>query len=419
MILNTTFSTQFFIPIIILLGLASLFSLLISVFKLKFLPAFAIEILIGVMISHWFNRYMVDINMTSFVDGLYTLGLVMIMFLSGYDVDFELKGDFETGKLRHISLIKTTILILILIYAVSMVSAVFYLNHLTNKVVGVILLGLIFASSFAGMIVPIIHDGGLSHTVIGKLISAIANFSEALSIIFLTILMIAMRVDRQYAIILLLVGVVLIAFRLLKKFKIGKFFDKFTEGIDHLPTRIVFVMLLAMVFLSDLSGGEYILGAFVTGIFVRYSGFSTKIIDSLTRIIYGVFAPMFFILVGTRIDIFEFFAHPEWLLVVLYIFITMMLVKLPVLYLLKCYKITTVVPSMVLLSCTIVVSIAAGHVGESFGVFPREFGDSIILASILICIIGTILFQIRFPFGEYNKKIKGELEGSKDDVCIL
>ena len=39
----------FFVPIIILLSLASVSSILISVFKLKFLPTFAVEILIGLV----------------------------------------------------------------------------------------------------------------------------------------------------------------------------------------------------------------------------------------------------------------------------------------------------------------------------------------------------------------------------------
>ena len=48
----------FFVPIIILLSLASVSSILISVFKLKFLPTFAVEILIGLVIAHWFNADM-------------------------------------------------------------------------------------------------------------------------------------------------------------------------------------------------------------------------------------------------------------------------------------------------------------------------------------------------------------------------
>ncbi|HOH18616.1 MAG TPA: hypothetical protein PK087_04760 [Bacilli bacterium] len=42
MFLSTTFSTEFFIPIIILLGIATIFTFLIKVLNLKFLPVFAL-----------------------------------------------------------------------------------------------------------------------------------------------------------------------------------------------------------------------------------------------------------------------------------------------------------------------------------------------------------------------------------------
>lgn len=79
----------FFVPIIILLSLASVSSILISVFKLKFLPTFAVEILIGLVIAYWFNADMARWGFTGVVDGIYVLGLSMMMFLSGYDVDFD------------------------------------------------------------------------------------------------------------------------------------------------------------------------------------------------------------------------------------------------------------------------------------------------------------------------------------------
>lgn len=420
MMLSATLSTTFFIPIIILLGLASVFSLLISVLKLKFLPAFAIEILIGLSISHWFNGYMTSISMTSFVEGLYALGLVMIMFLSGYDVDFDLKGDHSVGSAKHISPLKTILLILVMVYGLSLLSTVFYLDQLTDKVAGIILLTLVFASSFAGMIVPLIHDGGISHNVIGKILGGIANFSEALSIIFLTVLMVVLKTEKEYLFIILLAAIILLGFRLFRKHRVGNFFNKVTEGIDHLPTRILFVLLLGMVFLSDLTGGEYILGAFVTGIFFRYSGFSQKVMESMTRIIYGVFAPMFFILVGTRIDIWEYFNNPSLFLMVLYIFITMLLVKLPMLYLLRCYRPKVVVSGMALMACTIVVPIAASHIGENLGLFSAEFGDSLILASLLICVFGTILFKATFPFSQFGPEPKDEPEVTRNEnSCLL
>ncbi len=413
--LSAALPTTFFIPIIILLGLASVFSLLIFVLKLKFLPAFAIEILIGLGISHWFNGYMASLSMTTFVEGLYTLGLVMIMFLSGYDVDFDLKGDYPVGSAKPIRPLKTILLILVMVYGLSLLSTVFYLDQLTNKVAGIILLTLVFASSFAGMIVPLIHDGGISHSVIGKILGGIANFSEALSIIFLTVLMIVLKTEKEYVFIITLAAVILVGFRLFRKHRVGNFFNKVSEGIDHLPTRILFVLLLGMVFLSDLTGGEYILGAFVTGIFFRYSGFSQKVMESMTRIIYGVFAPMFFILVGTRIDILEFFENPSMFLTVLCIFVTMLLVKLPMLYLLGYCRPKAVLSGMILMASTIVVPIAASHIGENWGLFSPEFGDSLILASLLICIIGTILFKTTFPFNEFGHEPKEEPEVTRNE----
>lgn len=415
-------TTQFFIPIIILLGIASVTSILISFFKLKFLPTFAIEIVIGLIIAPWFNPFMQEIKMESVIHGIYHLGLVMIMFLSGYDVDFDVYNDYDVDKTRqkHINIFKSVVLIISLIYAFSLGVSVLFTDHFVgNKILGIILLTIILSSTFAGLVVPLIHDEGLSHTVIGKLISTIANLAEALSIIFLTIFMIVLDVDKEYAIILFAIGLFLIAFRLFKKVKVGKLFSKVAEGIDHLPTRITFVILLVFVFLSDMAGGEYILGAFIAGIFVRYAGFSENIITSLSRIIYGVFAPMFFILVGTTIDITRFIADPSTLLLVLYIFVAILSVKIPVLYLLKCYKLNTVIPSIVLTSCTIIVPIAVREINENLHIFSERFVEALILASLLICVTGTVLFKIEFPFGTYNAKTKGHLEETQDDYCVL
>ena len=417
-------TTQYFIPIIILLGIASITSILISVFKLKFLPTFAIEIVIGMIIARWFNGYMESIHMETFVAGLYTLGLVMIMFLSGYDVDFDVdvQYNFNKPKQKVIHVFKSVIIITLLIYLCSIFASFFFTGYMTSqKIFGIILLTIAFSSTFAGLVVPIIHDEGLHHTIIGKILATLANLTEALAIIFLTIFMIYLDVEREYAIILFSIGIFLIVFRLFKKVKLGKLLAKVTEGIDHLPTRIAFVILLIFVFLSNMSGGEYILGAFLAGIFVRYSGFSENIMTSLSRIIYGVFAPMFFILVGTGIDIYKFFENPHLLLTVFYIFITMLLVRIPILYLFKCYNLNTIIPSIVLTSCTIIVSIAIQHINDRHDsqIFSHEFVESLIFASLLICVMGTLVFKIRFPFGQYNQRTRGHLEESNDDYCVL
>ena len=236
--------TGFFIPIIVLLGIASLTSIIISAFKLRFLPVFAVEIFVGIAIASWFNKFMLDLNMTAVVDGIYVLGLSLLMFFSGYEVDFDAFKDFDLNEendcktckhrrcrhCKHINTFRTVILITVLTYLASLVAAVFLTPFMeAKKGIGIILLTLLFASTFAGFVVPILVDEGLHETVVGKILSAIAHSSEALSILFLTVLMIATDIDPKYWLIILTIGLILIIFRIFRKHAIGKRFSKIAE----------------------------------------------------------------------------------------------------------------------------------------------------------------------------------------------
>ncbi|NLD26743.1 MAG: hypothetical protein GX661_05215, partial [Acholeplasmataceae bacterium] len=309
---------------------------------------------------------------------------------------------------KQINTFRTVILITVLTYATSILVSLSLNNFmLKDKFIGIILLTLVFASTFAGFVVPIIFNEGLHGTVIGNILSAIANLSEALSILFLTILMIAVDIDAKYWLLILLLAVFVIVYRVFKKYKIGTSFGKITEGIDQLGTRAIIVLILVLVLMSDLAGGEYIFGAFLAGIIVRQAQFSEKVINGLTRIIYGVFTPMFYILVGTRIDIIHLISEPSSLLLVLYCFVGLLVAELPMLLLLKWYRLNTVLPSIVLMACTIVVPIAVSHIGgpepHGLGIFSETFGQALILAGSLVCVIGAIIFELNFPFGNYRK----------------
>ncbi|HEY8395232.1 MAG TPA: cation:proton antiporter, partial [Bacilli bacterium] len=342
---------------------------------------------------------------------IYALGLSLLMFFSGYEVEFDAFKDFDINEdndcktckhrrcrhCKHINTIRTVILITVLTYLASLATAIAFSPFMENKkVIGIILLTLLFASTFAGFVVPILTDEGLAHTVIGKILSAIANLSEALSILFLTILMIAIDIDPKYWLILLTVGLILVVFRISQKFAIGKRFGKITEGIDHLATRVIIVLILLLVLLSDLSGGEYIFGAFLAGMIVRQAKFSEKVIHGISQIIYGVFTPMFYIIVGTHINIIELFSEPSSIYLVLLIFFGLLVAEVPMFILLKWFRLSTILPSIILMACTVVVPIAITHIGGPHGlsIFTKQFSECLLLASLLVCIIGSVIFKI-------------------------
>lgn len=409
--------TQFFVPIIILLGFATISSVLLKVFKLDFLPVFAIEILIGLIIGKWFNGYIEGLELTGVVEGLYTLGLSLLIFLGGYEVEFEIKDlileehadsdliNKKSSKNKSINAFKVGIILTVFSYIAALIVSIFFGSFITgNKVLGIIVLTLVFASTFAGLVVPILHEKELIHTAIGKTLGTIADLSEALSIILLTILMIVVDVEREYWYIIGLIALILITFSVFRKYRVGNIFGKFTEGVDHLATRVVVIVIFVFVLLSNLAGGEYILGALLAGIFVRRAKFSKDIMHSLERVIYGIFAPMFYIIVGTTIDIASILSSWDSISLVLLLAVALIVVEIPVLYLLKWYNWKTVVPSVVLMSCTIIVPIAAREINHNLHLFSDEFAQALILASLIICIIGTIFFAIRFPFSSLKKE---------------
>lgn len=414
-------ASNFFVPIIILLGFATVTSILLKVFKLNFLPVFAIEILIGLVIANWFNGLMEELDLTSVVHGIYTLGLSLIIFHGGYEVEFDITDDLSINeqkdcedckhrkcwKCKYINVLKVGLILTIFSYIAALIVSIALSPYISgNKVLGIILLTLVFASTFAGLVVPILHEKSMHNSAIGKTLATIADLSEALSIIFLTILMIIVDVDREYLFIFALILLMIVTFSIFRRFRVGRFFGKFTEGIDHLATRVVIILVLVFVLLSDLAGGEYILGAFVAGIFVRRAKFSPEIMHSLERIIFGIFAPMFYILVGTHIDISTLLGSWDTIKLVLILAIALLAVELPVLYLLRWYNWKTVLPSVVLMSCTIIVPIAAKELNHKLHLFSDTFADALILASLLICILGTIFFATRFPFSSLKKDEK-------------
>ena len=416
MLLISEYATSFVIPIIILLALTVIPSILITVLKIRFLPIIVGQIIVGLIIARWFNTYIIDGGYESFIAGINIISLVMLMFISGYDVDFDVFKDlvvyYDLVEPKKINVFKKSLLMVGLIYLSSAIAATAINYFFGNKQFwGFILLTIVFASTFAGMVVPILHEERSNNSVLGKIISTIANLSEAITIIALTILMIILDTNRNYIIIFILLVVLLVLYLLIRHVKVGKVFEKIPEGIDHLITRVIIIALLSIVFLSDCAGGEYILGAFFFGIFVRNTGFSKKVNSSLSRIVFGVFAPLFFVLVGTQIDILSFFQEDSniWLLIVL--FFTFLVVELPVLFLLKWYRINAVISVIFIVSCTIIAQIAARHIGLEYNLFNESFADALVLSGLLVSIIGGIIYRIQSPFrGYHNLEDKDDYE---------
>lgn len=419
---NATFEWSSLIPIVLMIAIAALIPILISVCRLKFLPVLVLEILSGIILASIpFTRDLFTVKtlegyqFTSIPEGFYMVGMAALLFLSGLDTDFSVlhrrkKGDHDTIPVFRLSWILIGLVILLSIGGAFLFQPYFVNQDTKTIVVGITLLVIIFSSTFASVVIPLVHEEKLQNTTIGQIICTYSTIAEFMSIVSLSILMIALEMvnNAKPWLLLIVVGILLFIY-IIERFVPKQIFKKSMEGIVHLDMRLIILVLLSLVILTQVSGAEFILGAFLAGMVIKSANVSKHTMEKVESVGYGIFVPLFYILVGLKIGLtmpINEFIQPENLLLIALVFFVLLLVKIPFLILLKWYKISSVIPTMFIVTCTIIVGIA----GEHFGVFSERLASAIIIASSFTCLIPPVFFAMDKKYGYAKEKY--------DDIII-
>lgn len=398
------FDISSLLPIVILLGIAAIIPVILAIIKAKFIPVLVLEIISGILLASFSSKeiFMTGNNLSPLSSGLYVVGMGVLLFLSGMDSDFEvIKLDKKSHSIK-VNLLTNIILLTVLV--ISFACSFLFLNYMKNKIIGIALLTIIFSSTFASIVIPIVHNENLSHTTIGRIISNYSTKSELLSILSLSILMIVLGLTSEQKpwLLMVLIVVLLLIYFFNRYLKLERL-KKFSDGIVHFGVRAMIAVLIGLMIVCSISGVEYILGAFLAGMIFKSTQTDEKNIHKFEIIGYGVFIPMFYILVGFKVGLImpiqEIFL-PKNILVILALFGVLILVKIPFLYLIKWFRLSTVIQTTLFVACTLIVAITA----EEFGVFTEKFSNALIVASCLTCIIPPILFDItkRFGYSRYE-----------------
>ena len=401
---STNFDLQVLLPIVILLGLAAVIPVILAICRIKFIPVLVIEILTGILLASFSSKeFFVNNNeLTPFMEGLYTIGMGILLFLSGLDTDFTVLGKHKKGdSYLHISRLTTILLFIVILCSIG--GSFLFLDFMNHKVIGIIVLTIIFCSTFASIVIPLVHEEGLGDSTIGKIISSYSTKAELLSIVALSILMMVLGMTKEQKpwLLFILVIILLIVYIFSRYLKLNSF-KKISDGIVHFGVRLTIALLLGLMILCSISGVEYILGAFLAGMVIKSAKPSESNIHKLEIIGYGIFVPILYMLVGLKIGLLmpiqEIFKW-ENLSLILILFGMLIVVKIPFMYLCRWFNFSTVIQTTLFVACTLIVVIAS----EEFGVFTKKFMNALIIASSLTCIIPPILFDITKRFG-YSKK---------------
>lgn len=385
--------------LVIVIIIAFLTPLLLHRFRLNFIPVVVAEIIMGLIIG---KSGFDIVHEDMWLETLSTLGFIFLMFLSGLEIDFSAfsrnkKKEKQTnGKKEPNSFFVATIAfigIFIVSYGLS------YLFVLAGFIDNAFLMTLIISTISLGVVVPTLKEGRLMKTSIGQIILLIAVIADLVTMILLAVFVSLYDGgggNTWFLLILFAAGMLL--YFVGRRFKKNKFIEAMSTGTIQIGTRAVFTLIIVLVAISETVGAENILGAFMAGVLVSLLAPDQELVHKLDSFGYGFLIPIFFVMIGVDLNIWELFGDPKLLLLIPLLIVALLISKLVPITVLKFWFDTkTVIASGVLLTSTLSLVIAAATIGERMGVITAGMSGTIILVAVITCVVTPIIFKKLLP----------------------
>jgi len=257
-------------------------------------PVVVVELFLGILVG----PQVLDIAGTdSFIEFFSNLGLGMLFFFAGYEIDFHrIRGKpIELGGAGWLFSI-------LLAYAIGGALAA----------AGVIDSGLYTGSAMAttaiGTLIPILRDNRELETKFGTYLLAAGGAGEFGPVLLVTLFLSTDHPLHEavilIAFIVLAIGVAMASIGL--AWRGWPALERTFETSSQLAVRVTVVLVFGLVLLAGKIGLDVLLGGFVAGLITRMAlqGHELRVFESkLTAVGFGFFVPFFFVTSGIAFDL--------------------------------------------------------------------------------------------------------------------
>ncbi|HET8565301.1 MAG TPA: cation:proton antiporter [Solirubrobacterales bacterium] len=257
-------------------------------------PVVVLELLLGIVIGpHVLHLAHID----DFVEFFSNLGLGMLFYFAGYEIDFQrIEGrPLELGAWAWLLSVALAFGIGIALVGLGIIVSALYV-------------GAAMATTAIGTLIPILRDNGELKTGFGTYLLAAGGAGEFGPILLVTIFFSTQSALHEslilIAFVLLALAVALLSVRL--AWKGWPALEKTFEASSQLAVRVTVVLVFGLVLLASNLGLDVLLGGFVAGLITRMAlkGHELTIFESkLTAVGFGFFVPFFFITSGIGFDL--------------------------------------------------------------------------------------------------------------------
>ncbi|WEV40122.1 cation:proton antiporter family protein [Lactobacillus sp. ESL0681] len=370
---------------------------LLARFKVTLIPSTVAEIIVGVLLG---KSCLNLVHINSVLDTLSTLGTIMLLFLSGMEIDFSLFKHHQPTTMLAAKKAKTApqkspLKIASLAYALTLVVSIALgvIFAVTGLFSDLFFSSIIFATVSLGVMISILKENELLGRPYGQGLLLFGVFGEIIPLLCLTIYS-ALKSGNGATLWLLSLVFLAAAYLLMRFRNFFNIFGKLTKETTQLDMRFAFLIIIILVVLAVSVGAENILGAFLAGIVVKLLEPEKVTQEKLNAIGYGFLIPFFFILTGVKLDLRELLSSKSTLILIPLLLLAFLIAKLPAYFYFK--QLATkrnALAGTFLVETTMTLVISGVAIAQNIHVVNSQQGGAFILAAVITCLLGPLLFK--------------------------
>ena len=390
--LNLSFNS-----VLIIAAVAVLVPLVLGLVPQLPIPEAVLEVIAGVVVGPAVLGW---VRADAPVQVLSDLGLGMLLFLAGLEIDIErLRGPLARLAVSA--------------FAVSVVLGLgcAYAFQLAGEAVQPLLLAIILMSTSTGLLLPLLKDAGQESTGFGQLVMTAGALAEIVPIMLLALFFSATSATPGaqavslaiFAVLLVLSGTALNWVRRLEP--AGRLLNHLSDSSAQLRVRASLTLALAFGVLAYRFGFASILGAFAAGLLVRIVNLARhsphpQFRVKLEGISFGFLVPIFFISTGVEFPLKALLANPAALAAVPLFLAALLLVRgLPALLYVRFTGRRRAAAAGLLQATTLTFVIVAAQAGLAGGKITPTAAASLLAAGLLSAAVFPAVARRFLPRG--------------------
>ena len=376
------------LSILIVMVAALLIPLVMARFNISSVPTAVAEIVTGIILG---KSLFGIVTTTEALSMMSTMGVMMLMFLSGMEINFDLFKK-QPGAAPNP---KSPVNLAGQAFGLVIVSAAI-LGIILNQIGlfhDVFLATILFSTVALGVVIATLKEKEILGRPAGQTILLTAVLGEVVPMLALTIYasINGGNASRLWLIVLLFLAAIVLLRRFKQPFL---WFNKISKATTQLDIRLAFFLIFILVTIAEQVGAENILGAFLAGMVMKLLEPSEATQEKLTSIGYGFLIPFFFIMTGVKLNIRQLFANPRALALIPILVACFILAKLPTMLVFsRRFSKRNSFAGSFLTVTTITLVLPSLQVARNLHAITSTQSDAFVLAAVIVCIIGPIVFN--------------------------